>query len=85
MLLYMSYTDGMRLRMQYSVSSRLRLQPSMSVIDKDNDLIIGLNKYSHDASCCIVNASSGKILFSQSKERVTGKKHDGGAVHSIGK
>lgn len=43
-------------------------------------LIVGLNKYSHDASCAIINADSGQLLFAQAKERITGRKHDGGAV-----
>ncbi|KAJ1429313.1 Carbamoyltransferase-domain-containing protein [Ochromonadaceae sp. CCMP2298] len=47
------------------------------------ELIVGVNKYSHDASCCIVDAHTGEILFTQAKERITGKKHDGGSVGSI--
>lgn len=46
-------------------------------------LIVGLNKYSHDAACCIVDSQSQKILFTQSKERITGIKHDGGSVGSL--
>ena len=46
-------------------------------------LILGLNKYSHDASICIVDASDGNILFAQAKERVSRKKHDGGSVGSL--
>jgi carbamoyltransferase len=46
-------------------------------------LIVGLNKYSHDASCCIVDSSNGKILFSQAKERLSRYKHDGGAVGDL--
>jgi hypothetical protein len=41
-------------------------------------LIVGINKYSHDTSCCIVSAETGKILFAQTKERYSRKKHDGG-------
>lgn len=66
---------------QLSMKMSMKMSMSMST---DAALIVGLNKYSHDASCCIVDASSGEILFSQSKERVTGKKHDGGSVQSIG-
>jgi hypothetical protein len=62
----------------------MKMTMSMSTGVSNAALIVGLNKYSHDASCCIVDASSGEILFSQSKERVTGKKHDGGSVQSIG-
>jgi carbamoyltransferase len=46
-------------------------------------LIVGLNKYSHDAACCIVDSTSGKILFSQAKERITRNKHDGGAIGDL--
>ena len=46
-------------------------------------VIVGLNKYSHDASCCVVDAKSGEILFSQAKERLSGRKHDGGAVGEL--
>jgi carbamoyltransferase len=45
---------------------------------KGGRLIVGLNKYSHDASCCIVDSSNGKVLFSLAKERITRRKHDGG-------
>uniref|UniRef100_A0A7S2XZK2 Carbamoyltransferase domain-containing protein n=1 Tax=Fibrocapsa japonica TaxID=94617 RepID=A0A7S2XZK2_9STRA len=54
-------------------------------------LVVGLNKYSHDASCCILS-NSGEVLYIGSKERITRKKHDGGdtgelvehALESIG-
>lgn len=46
----------------------------------DTELVIGLNKYSHDTSICAADAGSGKILFALSKERLTRKKHDGGNV-----
>jgi hypothetical protein len=46
-------------------------------------IIVGVNKYSHDASCCIVDSSTGSILFTQAKERVSGTKHEGGAVGAI--
>ena len=49
----------------------------------NSKLIIGLNKYSHDASCCIVNSADGNILFAQSKERLTHRKHDGGSVGDL--
>jgi len=49
---------------------------------KSSKLIVGLNKYSHDASCAIIDSSNGKLLFSQAKERLTGRKHDGGGVGS---
>ena len=46
-------------------------------------LIIGANKYSHDASICVLDANTGVILFTQAKERITGRKHDGGAVGEL--
>jgi hypothetical protein len=49
----------------------------------EKKLILGLNKYSHDASACIVDSSNGKILFAQAKERISRKKHDGGSVGSL--
>ena len=56
---------------------------SVQCLNAPKGLIVGLNKYSHDASCCIIDASNGKILFAQAKERITCKKHDGGAVGSL--
>jgi len=47
------------------------------------NIVVGLNKYSHDASCCLIDAASGKILFSQAKERITRRKHDGGGVGGL--
>lgn len=38
---------------------------------KSLNLIAGVNKYTHDASCCIVDSATGKVLFSQAKERCT--------------
>ena len=52
-------------------------------LDLHASLIFGLNKYSHDASCCVVDSETGNILFSQAKERVTGRKHDGGSIGSL--
>ena len=72
------------MKMSMSLKMSMKMSMSMSTGVSNAALIVGLNKYSHDASCCIVDASSGEILFSQSKERVTGKKHDGGSVQSIG-
>lgn len=46
-------------------------------------LIVGVNKYSHDTSICIVDAVQQKILFSQAKERITGRKHDGGGISAL--
>ena len=48
-------------------------------------LIIGVNKYSHDASICIIdsNTNGGSIVFSLARERLTKKKHDGGGVADL--
>lgn len=43
-----------------------------------DDLVVGLNKYSHDTSICILRERDGVLLFAGEKERVTRKKHDGG-------
>lgn len=55
----------------------------LAMSTSNRPLIIGLNKYSHDASCCVVDASTGKILYAQAKERITRRKHDGGATGSL--
>lgn len=41
-------------------------------------IIVGLNQYSHDASCCIVDAETGAILIALEKERFSRLRHDGG-------
>ncbi|KAI0565278.1 Carbamoyltransferase [Gracilaria domingensis] len=46
-------------------------------------IVIGINQYSHDASVALVDSSSGKLLFAQSKERLTRRKHDGGDVADL--
>ncbi|CAM9249641.1 unnamed protein product [Discosporangium mesarthrocarpum] len=55
-------------------------------------LILGLNRYSHDSSVCVVSLTDGSRLFAGEKERITRVKHDGGdtgelvnhALESIG-
>ena len=47
------------------------------------NLIAGINKYSHDASVCLIHEDTGEILFTQAKERLTGKKHEGGGVADL--
>ena len=51
---------------------------SSLAVPPDTRLIIGLNKYSHDASICAANAQTGQVLFALSKERLTRRKHDAG-------
>ena len=46
-------------------------------------LVVGLNKYSHDASICAADAKTGQVLFALSKERITRVKHDSGNVASL--
>lgn len=41
-------------------------------------LILGLNQYTHDASVSIIHVATGHLLYAQSKERLTRRKHDGG-------
>ncbi|CAN0131180.1 unnamed protein product, partial [Ectocarpus sp. 4 AP-2014] len=41
-------------------------------------LVVGLNKYSHDSSVCILSYRDGTCLFAGEKERLTRAKHDGG-------
>ena len=56
---------------------------SSMAVPSDTQLVIGVNKYSHDASICAADAKTGKILFALSKERLTRKKHDSGNVASL--
>ena len=47
------------------------------------ELIVGLNKYSHDTAVCVVDAATGEILFATEKERLTRRKHDAGPADDI--
>lgn len=49
----------------------------------NTELVLGLNKYSHDTTLCAADANTGKVLFAMSKERFTRKKHDSGNVASL--
>ncbi len=49
----------------------------------DTPIVLGINKYSHDATLCAADANTGKVLFAISKERLTRKKHDSGNVVSM--
>jgi hypothetical protein len=49
----------------------------------NTEIVLGLNKYSHDTTLCAADASSGKVLFAMSKERLTRKKHDSGNVATL--
>ena len=55
-------------------------QLSSLAVPPDTKLVVGLNKYSHDATICAADADTGSVLFAISKERLTRKKHDSGNV-----
>lgn len=66
--------------------SKVALRPRMQLSGRKtsgDSLIVGINKYSHDASICILDGKSGEILFAQAKERISAKKHDGGGVGKL--
>jgi carbamoyltransferase len=52
-------------------------KPSLAV-PSNTKLVIGITKYSHDATICAADKASGKVLFAVSKERLTRRKHDAG-------
>jgi predicted NodU family carbamoyl transferase len=60
-----------------------RARSSSLAVPPDTQLVLGLNKYSHDTTLCAANAATGEILFALSKERITRKKHDSGNVASL--
>ena len=68
--LYNPYQDG------DEGSSPLAVAP-------DTQLVLGLNKYSHDTTLCAADAATGKILFALSKERLSRRKHDSGNVATL--
>lgn len=47
------------------------------------NIVVGINKYSHDTSLCAADASTGKVLFALSKERLSRRKFDGGNIASL--
>lgn len=66
------------------VNKRLNRKISSYRCNAVNDkIILGVNKYSHDTSICLLEKSSGKVLFTLSKERITGKKNDGGSITAL--
>lgn len=52
-------------------------------VPPDTQLVLGLNKYSHDTTICAADAKTGKVLFAMAKERLSRKKHDGGNVATL--
>lgn len=73
----------MKSLIQYYFCVAAILIPTSLHVHALRPLIVGLNKYSHDASCCIMDSTTGKILFSQAKERISRLKHDGGAIGEL--
>ena len=55
-------------------------QPPSLAVPRTTRLVVGVNKYSHDASLCAADAKTGHVLFALSKERLTRRKRDGGNV-----
>eukprot|EP01039_Chlorochromonas_danica_P005830 gene5830-6420_t len=66
-------------------SCRLRLhpRPHVGLHTLQASLILGVNKYSHDTGCSIIDSQTGQVLFSQAKERFSHQKHDGGDVGQV--
>jgi carbamoyltransferase len=56
---------------------------SSLAVDPNTQLVIGLNKYSHDTALCAADAETGQVLLALSKERITRRKHDSGNVASL--
>ncbi len=52
-------------------------------VPPDTELVLGINKYSHDTTICAADAKTGKVLFAVAKERITRKKHDGGNIAGL--
>jgi carbamoyltransferase len=57
-------------------------ESSLSVAP-DTRLVLGLNKYSHDAALCAADAQTGQVLWALSKERLTRRKHDAGHTATL--
>jgi hypothetical protein len=54
-------------------NANLKFGPSSLAVPLDTNIILGLSKYSHDASACAgaADAATGKVLFALAKERTT--------------
>ena len=66
-----------------ATSPRRLLNGPVQRLPLQASLIAGINKYSHDASLCLIDSTKGDIVFAQAKERLSGKKHDGGGVADL--
>ncbi|GAX09908.1 carbamoyltransferase [Fistulifera solaris] len=56
---------------------------SALAVPDDTQLVLGINKYSHDTSLCAADANTGQVLFALSKERISRRKHDSGNIASL--
>ena len=54
-----------------------------SALHTPRSVVLGLNKYSHNACVAVADAQTGELLFAQEKERLTRVKNDGGAVGDL--
>lgn len=45
--------------------------------------VVGINTYSHDVSAALYDARDGALVCAVEKERITRKKHAGGAHHEV--
>lgn len=52
-------------------------------VNPNTNIILGLNKYSHDTTLCAADATTGKVLYAMAKERSSRKKNDSGNVASL--
>ncbi|KAH8054797.1 carbamoyltransferase [Aureococcus anophagefferens] len=56
---------------------------AVSALHAPRSVVLGLNKYSHNACVAVADAHTGELLFAQEKERLTRVKNDGGAVGDL--
>ena len=59
------------------------LNQSPLAVPPSTQLILGINKYSHDTTLCAADAQTSQVLFAISKERLTRSKHDGGNIATL--
>lgn len=48
-----------------------------------HQVVLGLNKYSHNACACMASVETGKLMVCLEKERLTRRKNDGGSVGDL--
>jgi len=59
-----------------------RSRNSLSASALKGPVVVGINKYSHNACVCVVDAT-GRLVFAGEKERLSRVKNDGGAVGDL--